>query len=336
MIKRTIHQTDSDKQPWLNSPEIFEINRLKAKAFSVSYGSIEEALGFKPYQSSRVTLLNGLWKFKLVNRPSERLKDFYLESETHEDWDMINVPSNWQMEGYDYPQYTNRVYPWVGNEQVEEGVAPVEYNPVGAYVTYFDVPKGYSNQPVYVSFQGVESAFYLYLNGECIGYSEDSFTHADFDLTPYLKETNNKLCVEVFRWCDASWLEDQDFWRLSGIFRDVFLYTTQEVTLRDFRVTTMLNTTYTNADLKVEGNLFNYGLLEEVKTVTLSATLQFEGKVLCQFELTNASQIPAGEEINFSAVCPIDNPSLWSAESPTLYELLDVYQWTTYSFLGYQ
>lgn len=322
MIKKSIQQTQDAKQPWLNSPEIFEINRLKAKNFSVSYTTKEEALQFKPYESSRIKLLNGHWKFRLVDRPSDRLNDFYLENQSHDDWDSIVVPSNWQMEGYDYPQYTNRVYPWIGNEPVAEGTAPIEYNPVGAYVTYFDLPKGFVDQPVNISFQGVESAFYLYLNGECIGYSEDSFTQADFDLTPYLKPTNNKLCVEVFRWCDASWLEDQDFWRLSGIFRDVFLYTNPVISLENFQIKTLLLDNYTQSELVLSGNISHYGHFLSGQSVSLRATLLENEKVIQEITIIKDRFIECGNSVDFSTTTRVHTPKLWSAECPNLYEVL--------------
>ena len=314
--KNVIIQTEDLKQPWLNSPEIFEINRLAAKNFSVSYDTKEEALQYRPYSSQRVQLLNGTWKFQLVNKPSERLKGFEAIDVDHSKWVDIQVPGHWQLQGYDYPQYTNRIYPWIGNEEVNEGTAPVEYNPVGAYVTYFDLPRNFVGQPVYISLQGVESAFYIYVNGECIGYSEDSFTNADFDLTPYLKEKNNKLALEVFRWCDASWIEDQDFWRLSGIFRDVFLYTNKDLSINEFQVLGNLNEDLSQGELVINGSLEHYGLRDESRC-RLSGTLYDGDQIVSEVEIFNGlvQDLMAFE----TKVIYVKEPKLWSVEAPNLY-----------------
>lgn len=317
--KNIIIQTDSEKQPWLNSPEIFEINRCAAKNFSVGYATKEAALAYRPFSSTRVHMLNGTWKFKLVDRPSQRLTGFHKTDVEHSTWDDIKVPGHWQLQGYDYPQYTNVVYPWVGNEPVETGVAPVEYNPVGAYVTYFDLPEGFKNQPVYISLQGVESAFYIYLNGDCIGYSEDSFTNADFDLTPYLQDKNNKLAIEVFRWCDASWLEDQDFWRLSGIFRDVFLYTHKDCAMDEFQVVADLDDSFTDGMLTIRTKLLHYGITND-NTVCLKAYLYDEDVVIKEYVLFEGA-IQNNDTFE-TYTTSLAAPKQWSAETPNLYTLL--------------
>jgi len=318
--KFILKQDSNEIQPWLNSPDVFEINRLKAKNFSVSYANKDIALSNRPYSSERVKLLNGIWKFQLVDKPADRIDGFHDMAYDHSQWDDIVVPAHWQLQGCDYPQYTNRVYPWVSNEEVKEGWAPVEYNPVGAYVTYFDVPENFKDQPVYISLQGVESAFYIYVNGDCIGYSEDSFTNADFDLTPYLQETNNKLAIEVFRWCDASWLEDQDFWRMSGIFRDVFLYTTKDTTINDFQVVTNLNDSFDQGELVIEGNLSKYGLTVDEK-VSLNVTLIKNEEAIQHTQVVGNQVVSEGTSL-FKCSFNVDKPELWSAESPYLYTIL--------------
>lgn len=303
--------------PWYDQPEVFEINRLASTCFAVSYESKEAAMAFKPYDSKRVHSLNGQWQFKLVDRPTERLIGFHKESYDASGWDLIDVPSHWQLKGYDYPQYTNTTYPWVGNEEVAAPHPPVEYNPVGAYRRTFDLPDNFIGNQVCISFQGVESAFYLYLNGECIGYSEDSFTNAEFDLTPYIREKNNQLAVEVFRWSDASWLEDQDFWRLSGIFRDVYLYTQPEVYIEDFRVQTLFGEDYSKSTLKTSIKLSG----DETKTVRLKMTLLDGEDTVLGDEVFNGNigGLPTPYVMVKNSV---DAPKLWSAEVPNLYNLL--------------
>ncbi len=317
--KIVLDSRNDNEQPWYNQPEVFQINRMKAKTFGVSYTSMEQAKAYAPYESDRVELLNGQWYFKLVDSPKERIYGFEHPEYSVKDWDLISVPSNWQMEGYDYPQYTNTVYPWVDTEEVIAPNAPIQYNPVGHYVTYFELKKNFKDQPVYISFQGVESAFYLYLNGECIGYSEDSFTNADFDLTPYLREGQNKLAVEVFRWCDASWLEDQDFWRLSGIFRDVFLYTVGTAWIDDYSVNTRFEEDYTKSWIDVELVLASYEQAHE-QTYTVSGTL-FDSKdsIVERFDIAKGVQ-GIGQKLQVSV--GVNNPKLWSSETPYLYMLV--------------
>ncbi len=302
-------------QYWLNQPEVFEVNRMQAKAFSVSYGTLDEAKAYQPYESQRVDLLNGQWFFKLVDNPEQRIYGFEHVDYSVDNWDQIRVPSNWQMEGYDYPQYTNTTYPWVDTEEVIPPNAPVQYNPVGHYVRYFTLKENFEDHPVYVSFQGVESAFYVYLNGECIGYSEDSFTNADFDLTPYLREGENKLAVEVFRWCDASWLEDQDFWRLSGIFRDVFLYTVEEAWIEDFSVQTKVDLSSETCTMAIDITLED-DRKQSDRMYTVKGKL-FDGNQLVKESVIVCDVKAEGKTYSYNM--DVQNPKLWSAEMPYLY-----------------
>lgn len=330
MERKPIIHTGIVNEPWYNQPEVVEINRLEATTFSVSYDTVKAARNYKPYESSRIQLLNGQWRFKLVNKPTDRLVDFYKETYDVSGWDEIEVPAHWQLKGYDYPQYSNHKYPWMGNEDVEQPKPPMEYNPVGAYRRTFNLPNNFINEQVFISFQGVESAFYLYLNGECIGYSEDSFTNADFDLTPYIRETGNELAVEVFRWCDGSWLEDQDFWRLSGIFRDVYIYTKPVVSIKDFRVLPELNEDLTVGTLKLavklqeDINELAKIRLQQMKdlVVTVEATLYESGKERLKAVVIEGLVSEVCLDSFVTKKIQLDNPRLWSAEEPNLYELV--------------
>lgn len=316
LMKNIIQFDDTFIEPWLSSPDIFQINRMPAKNYAFAYKNLEEALECDPLKSPYVHLLNGQWRFRLVDKPALRIKDFARLSNEVNDWDLIEVPGHWQMQGYDYPQYTNVRYPWDGNEEVQAGHAPLEYNPVGAYVLDFEVPKSFEGQPVYISFQGVESAFYLYLNGECIGYSEDSFTQSDFDLTPYLTEGVQRLGVEVFRWCDASWLEDQDFWRLSGIFRDVILYTTPVTTIDSFYVQTDLDgETLDIGVLKVKATLMTYQRELNEAGIHLEGYLYDQDIIVGNLKFIQNNQ-------DFEGTLEYAQPKLWSAEQPHCYMLV--------------
>ncbi|WP_121613396.1 glycoside hydrolase family 2 TIM barrel-domain containing protein [Mesobacillus foraminis] len=307
---------------WNNNPEIFQLNRLDAHATLMPYRTVEEALKGDRTSSDFYQSLNGNWKFSFYENPEKRNQDFYKMDHDVSEWDEIEVPSHWQLQGYDYPQYTNVRYPWEGKEDIKPPYAPVNYNPVGQYTRNFTAPEDWKNQPVYISFQGVESAFYVWVNGEFVGYSEDTFTPAEFDLTPYIKDGENKLAVEVYRWCDASWLEDQDFWRMSGIFRDVYLYSTPQVHINDFFVTTELDHEYRDANLKIEAKI-NNAFEQVVNGYTVEAMLydQENNPVL-----GNPLQIKVDMDhqsvISISESAIVRNPFKWSAESPNLYTLV--------------
>ena len=168
--------------------------------------------------------LNGVWRFAFARNEEQIPPGFEQPACSCAGWDSIPVPAHIQMEGYGVPQYLNTQYPWDGLEEIEPGQIPERFNPVGFYITDFEVPESWEGEGVRVSFQGVESGFALWLNGSYVGYSEDSFTPAEFDLSPYVCEGSNRLAVMVFKWSAGSWCEDQDFFRFSGIFRSVFLY----------------------------------------------------------------------------------------------------------------
>ncbi|MDC3416771.1 glycoside hydrolase family 2 TIM barrel-domain containing protein [Aquibacillus salsiterrae] len=306
---------------WNNNPEIFQLNRRVAHATLMPYQSVEEALEGNRTASPYYKSLNGQWKFAFAENPDKRISNFYQQAFDTSGWEEIKVPAHWQLQGYDYPQYTNVTYPWEGNEDIQAPFAPTKYNPVGQYVTSFTVPEAWNGNPVYLHFEGVESAFYVWVNGDLVGYSEDTFTPAEFDLTPYLQAGENKLAVEVYRWSDASWLEDQDFWRMSGIFRSVYLYSTPEVHLNDFFVKTILDEEYKDARLELEANLTNY--FEQEKAVKLEAQLYDKQgeKVLAQpiVEQINIGNKP---EFKVSTSVIVENPLKWSAENPHLYTLV--------------
>ncbi|MDF2586834.1 MAG: BgaM [Anaerocolumna sp.] len=257
---------------WNNNPQLFQLNRMDAHATLIPFDTVEEALAGKRNESLHYLSLNGDWKFSFASSPEKRILDFYKLEYDCNGWREITVPGHWQLQGYDYPQYTNIKYPWSNTENISQPYATTVYNPVGSYVKTFEIPKEWNGNPVYINFQGVESAFYVWINGEFVGYSEDSFTPAQFDITPYITEGINKLAVEVYRWSDASWLEDQDFWRLSGIFRDVFLFWTPETHIYDFTVITELDDIYENAELMIKAKVNNYNG-EQLKKFSVEAQL---------------------------------------------------------------
>ncbi len=279
---------------WLSNPEIFAVNREKAHSDHLFSG----AEGRNLHQS-----LNGTWKFSYSENPDKRPSEFYRTDYDVTGFDEIKVPGHIQLQGWGRPQYVNTQYPWEGHEQLTPPQIPQKYNPVGSYVKFFDVDDSLFGKETYIKFNGVETAFYVWLNGEFIGFSEDSFTPSEFNITPYLKEKNNKLAVEVYRYSTSSWLEDQDFWRFSGIFRDVCLYAVPKVHVRDMKVI---------ADYDYESG-----------NGTLTTKLEIAGESGYSVKLTltdkNANKVFESENANVIAVIP--DVQSWSAEQPDLYTL---------------
>ncbi|NOU86588.1 DUF4981 domain-containing protein [Paenibacillus sp. LMG 31460] len=323
MAKKFVYTPPVNGYPeWNNNPQIFQLNRMEAHATLMPYKSEDEALTGVREASDSYQSLNGTWKFHFAENAQGRPQEFYKSDYDCSSWADIAVPSHWQLQGFDYPQYTNIIYPWVGHEDLKAPFAPVKYNPVGSYSRSFTVPAAWKDQPVYMSFQGVESAFYVWVNGDLAGFSQDSFTPADFDITPYLVEGENKLAVEVYRWSDASWLEDQDFWRLSGIFRDVYMYSTPTTHISDFKVLTNLDDSFENAELRIQAKVTNYDGLS-------SGTRRVEAS-LYDSELKPLWNEPLSVEVNVSGAVKqevelsvqVDRPAKWSAEKPTLYTLV--------------
>lgn len=307
---------------WNNNPDIYQLNRMDAHASLMTHDSLEEALIGDHEASAHYYSLNGPWRFAFAENPDKRITNFYERAFDSANWAEIPVPAHWQLQGYDYPQYTNVRYPWIDSEVLKPPFAPTKYNPVGSYIRTFEVPENWQGKPVFISFQGVESAFYVWLNGELVGYSEDTFTPAEFDLTPYLIEGENKLAVEVYRWCDASWLEDQDFWRMSGIFRDVFLFTAPEAHIYDFFVNTDLDADFRDADLRLNAQIVNY-FGHDIGNLIVEAQLyDVNGQPVLGQALKLTAAVGTKGSFEIQGAAAVSNPRKWSAEQPNLYTLV--------------
>ena len=287
----------------VKDPTYFNDNRVAAHSDHKYYTSVE---AMEQDVDNFRHSLNGLWKFHYAKNYNCTIPGFEKPEYCCGPWDDIRVPAHIQMEGYDVPQYANVQYPWEGREEVELGQIPERFNPVASYVKYFEVPEEMEGKKVFVSFQGAESGIAVWLNGNFVGYSEDTFTPSEFELTPYLKEGENKLAAQVFKWTSSSWCEDQDFFRFSGIYRDVYLYAIPEVHVSDVKIQTLLDDTFTKADLVID--------TKATKAGKVKITLSKDGKELQSVEETLA------EESQY--VMKVENPELWSAESPVLYDLL--------------
>ena len=287
----------------VKDPTYFNDNRVAAHSDHRYYASVEAME--QEVDNFRYSL-NGLWKFHYAKNYNCTIPGFEKPEYCCGPWDDIRVPAHIQMEGYDVPQYANVQYPWEGREEVEPGQIPERFNPVASYVKYFEVPEEMTGKKVFISFQGAESGIAVWLNGNFVGYSEDTFTPSEFELTPYLKEGENKLAAQVFKWTSSSWCEDQDFFRFSGIYRDVYLYAIPEVHVSDVKIQTLLDDTFTKADLVID--------TKATKAGKVKITLSKDGTELQSVEETLA------EESQY--VMKVENPELWSAESPVLYDLL--------------
>ncbi len=330
-------------EEWFDQNGVFQVNREDAHASFIGFDNADSvknpSLRKKHDTSPFYQSLNGTWKFEWVKSPHERNTEFFKDGYNTSTWKDIKVPANWQTEGYDSPKYTDTRLPWEGVEDPRanyglpedspRGVSPTIYNPVGSYKRTFKTPAGWDGKEVFVSFQGVESAFYLWINGEKVGYSEDSYTPSEFDISKYLKPAGeeNTISVQVYRWSDGSYLEDQDFIRLSGIFRDVFLFAKdKEASLFDFAYTTDLDSNYKDATFNFEVTLRGYGK-EAAKGYTVESILyDKDGKEVFKKDL-DSFEFKAGDgsryfEASSSYSQQVTAPALWSAEDPALYELV--------------
>ena len=286
----------------VKDPEYFRDGRLDAHSDHVYYASEEEAVD---RETSYRESLNGLWKFQYARNYESAIPGFEAEEYNCKDWEDIYVPAHIQMEGYDVPQYANVQYPWEGHEEINPGEIPTHFNPTASYVKYFTVPEQMQGKRLFISFQGAESGLALWLNGKFVGYSEDSFTPSEFELTEYVKEGENKLAAQVFKWTASSWCEDQDFYRFSGIYRDVYLYTVPEVHVNDLRIRAIPDVSLASADFELTTKTWGKGQLKIV--------LSKEGNIV----LEDVKEISDEDTFTWK----VDAPVLWSAEDPQLYDL---------------
>jgi beta-galactosidase len=310
----------------IEESECIGINKEPAHSTLMAYGSLAEALKANRHASTFCQSLNGLWKFNWVTRPEYRPVDFYKPSFDVSKWKEIKVPSNWQILGYGTPYYKNMGYtfqkdfPRVMAEPTNKKYTSyVERNPVGSYRREFEVPKTWDGRRLFLTFDGVDAGFFLWINGEKVGYSVNSRNAAEFDVTKYVKAGKNTLAVEVYRYTTGSYLEDQDMFRLSGIFRNVTLWSTPNVHVRDFFLKTDLDAQYKNATVEVINKIKNFGDKTAVAQ-KISATL-YDGTALVPGAKAEAD-VPAlkpGEEVAITLKFPVKNPAKWTAETPKLY-----------------
>ena len=302
--------------------DILHINKEDAYATSIPYQNEAEALA--GMMSEGVINLNGEWKFHFSKNPMERPLDFYKEEYNTENWETLIVPSCWEIKGYGTPIYTNVAYPNPIKTDSIEAIPSIDHmdNPVGSYKRQFRIPDWYERE-VFIHFAGVKSAFYLWINGEKVGYSQGSMTPAEFNITPYIRAGENTLAVEVYKYSDGSYLEDQDMWRLAGIFRDVYILGVPKVDIRDYFITCDLDEQYENAVLKVKTKLVNYntGSISGYH-ISMSLIDEIGTNVFGESFSSSKVEINGGEQISVMMEVPVLNPKKWSAETPHLYKVL--------------
>jgi len=304
----------NEKEPrdWEN-PAVFQINREPPRASFIPYANEEQTISDNKENSPHYLNLNGMWEFHWSRKPGDRPHYFFEPDYNTSPWDLIKVPSNWELQGYGIPIYINAGYPFEKNPPYIHH----NYNPVGSYKREFKLPKEWKNKEIFIHFSAVSSAMYVWINGQKVGYNEGSKTPAEFHITPYIREGKNSVAVEVYRWCDGSYLEDQDFWRLSGIQRDVYLLARNKVYIQDF---------YTKADLVngyQDGKLFLFIQVKSCQVKNKKYTVEFSLMDQNKEILSGAETITVENDKNMVMFTKeTENPKKWSAETPCLYTLV--------------
>lgn len=292
------------KEDFIYKPNCFKINRMNAHSDHKFYASINE---LNEGSSSYITFLNGLWKFAYAKNFKDIIDNFWSQTFNSDDWDTIKIPSSIQTYGYDKFQYVNYQYPWDGIENIYKDYIPKDYNPIGMYIKEFDISQKTTEGNYLLCFDGVESALALWVNGNFVGYSEDSFTPSEFNISPFILEGKNKIAVMVFKWCSGSILESQDFFRMSGIFRDVTLKFIPIGHIYDMKISQHFSNNLKTVNLNFKLEHFDDGLFS--KNVVISNS---NNEIVCKLDKITSN--------NFDI--SIENPNLWSAENPVLYNVL--------------
>ncbi|MBD3184985.1 DUF4981 domain-containing protein [Candidatus Poribacteria bacterium] len=315
---------------WEN-PKVYQRNRLQARAYFIPYPDEKSALSGQRGNSEWFQLLNGKWRFNYSETPALAPEDFFIEyfpedflmgcfEVTHldeEKWDEIEVPCSWQMKGYGKPHYTNVIYPF----PVDPPRVPTE-NPVGSYRRKFFITDEWDESQIFIRFEGVDSAFYLWINGQQVGYSQGSRLSAEFDITSYIRHGVNTIAVRVFQWSDGSYLEDQDMWWLSGIFRDVYLVATPQIHIFDYDIITELDEDYKDAVLNIRAKVKNHRQFSANNYRLECKILDKDQKHVLNNPVGVKCNIPAESEDTVEIKIPVENPEKWSAEHPYLYTLI--------------
>ncbi len=309
-------QAQNQTPDWEN-PKMFDQNKEEPHAAGIPFSNLQSALNKKAEESPYYLSLNGIWKFKWVEKPADAPEKFYKDDYDVRDWDDFRVPANWEFNGYGIPIYVNVRYEWTDKPNPPK--VPHDYNPVGSYRRTFTVPEGWQNREIFIRFGAVKSAFYIWINGQYVGYSQGSKTPAEWDITSYLRKGENTVALKVYRWSDGSYLECQDFWRVSGIERDVCLYSAPRVRIRDFFVHTDLDENYRDAELAVDVDLRHHLSRAPDQNFSIELLLSDDqhrtiAKSSRKFKFTK-------KDLKLTLNTRVNNPAKWTAETPNLYNL---------------
>ncbi len=299
-------------------PSIFAVNKEAPHATLFPFGSLDAALANDRAQSPFFVSLNGPWKFHWVRKPADRPVDFYRDDFDVSAWDDIPVPSNWERQGYGVPIYLDVEYPF----PADQPYIPNDYNPVGSYKRTFEILDDWADREIFIHFGAVKSAMYLWINGDSVGYSQGSKTPAEFRITEYVQPGENTVAVEVYRWSDGSYLEDQDFWRISGIERDVVLVATPKVHVRDFFVRANLDDDFDDGLLSVDVAVKNYRPEAAAGHAVRVQLIEPDQPLMRHVDLRQSVTVDAGDETVLRVEAAVEDPRLWTAETPNLYTLL--------------
>lgn len=310
--------TESQIQDW-ETPRIQARNRAPARAALLPYPDAASALSGKRSASPYYRSLDGVWKFNWAPKPAAAPADFFAAGYDVAEWDDLPVPANWQLHGYDVPIYSNIRYPFPIDDNF---TVPTEDNPTGSYRRSFSLPAHWEDRQVFIVFEGVNSAFHFWVNGKPAGYSTDSRLPAEFDITSLLRPGENVLAVRVYRWSSGSYLEDQDFWRMSGIFRSVYLWSAPQVHVRDVTVRTSFDSAYRDAELRIAAQVCNYSDQASIAARLEATLLDAQGAPVLAQPLSSTILLPGRGESTISLRHSIAAPHQWSDESPYLYSLL--------------
>lgn len=330
-VKAKITMPAAQKGDYWEDERVFAVHKEPAHVTYIPFPSVKAATEATPFSDSGnispyYQSLNGQWKFNWVKQPADRPKDFYRTGYDDSDWKTIPVPSNMEMQGYGTPIYTNITYPFRNDPPRVMGTVPGDWtaarepNPVGSYRREFTIPAGWKGRDIFLHFDGVISAMYVWVNGKQVGYSENSFSPAEFNIGAYVKPGKNTIAVQVYKYSDGSYLEDQDMTRFSGIHRRVYLFAVPKLHIRDYFMRSALNTDHTSARFSIEAKLQNNG---KGTSATLEAViLDKDGKSAGKIAPVNITAPAKGPAATCNLSCDVDHPLLWSAETPALYTVL--------------
>ena len=319
MAMSMVLQLPAQLHPDYENPEVFERNQEPPHATLIPFANINQAMELGRKSSPFHHSLNGLWKFHWAENPKQAPEEFYKPGYDRDDWQEISVPSNWQMEGFGYPLFRNVGLP----HPHDPPEVPRDFNPVGSYFRAFEVPSDWNGKQVFLHFEGVHSASYVWINGKEVGYNQGGMEPAEYNITEYLKRGKNRIAVKVLRYSDGSYMEDQDTWRLSGIYRDVYLVATPDLHIRDYYITTDLDENYADARLNVVAHVANLGK-KSVSDYAVRVTL-FDQEVQSVLSVEGWMAGVSQDGLSGATLTQsydIDNPLKWSAEYPKLYTLV--------------